>query len=45
MQMLGKSDAYTMSLDAPDADDPADLAAHSLDFWLTTEDLPEPTTA
>ena len=40
MQMLGKSDAFTMSLDAPDADDPADLAAHSLDFWLTTEDLP-----
>jgi choline dehydrogenase-like flavoprotein len=42
MQMLGKSDAYTMSLDAPDAADPADLAAHSLDFWLTTEDLPLP---
>jgi choline dehydrogenase-like flavoprotein len=42
MQMLGKSDAFTMSLDAPDADDPADLAAHSLDFWLTTEDLPRP---
>lgn len=40
IQMLGKSDAYTMSLDAPDADDPAALAAHSLDFWLTTEDLP-----
>jgi choline dehydrogenase-like flavoprotein len=40
MQMLGKSDAYTMSLDAPDAEDPADLAAHALDFWLTTEDLP-----
>jgi choline dehydrogenase-like flavoprotein len=40
MQMLGKSDAYTVSLDAPDADDPADLAAHALDFWLTTEDLP-----
>ena len=40
MQMLGKSDAYTMSLDAPDAENPADLAAHSLDFWLTTEDLP-----
>jgi choline dehydrogenase-like flavoprotein len=40
MQMLGRSDAFTMSLDAPDADDPADLAAHSLDFWLTTEDLP-----
>jgi choline dehydrogenase-like flavoprotein len=29
-----------MSLDAPDAPDPADLAARSLDFWLTTEDLP-----
>jgi len=29
-------------LDPPDADDPADLAAHSLDFWLTTEDLPLP---
>jgi choline dehydrogenase-like flavoprotein len=42
IQMLGKSDAYTMSLDAPDADDPADLAARSLDFWLTTEDLPVP---
>ncbi|HKF00415.1 MAG TPA: GMC family oxidoreductase [Actinomycetes bacterium] len=42
MQMLGKSDAFTMSLDAPDAEDPADLAAHSLDFWLTTEDLPRP---
>lgn len=40
MQMLGRSDAFTMSLDAPDADDPAELAAHSLDFWLTTEDLP-----
>jgi choline dehydrogenase-like flavoprotein len=42
MQMLGKSDAFTISLDAPDADDPADLAARSLDFWLTTEDLPSP---
>ena len=39
MQMLGRSDAFTMSLDAPDAADPAGLAAHSLDFWLTTEDL------
>jgi len=39
MQMLGRSDAFTMSLDVPDADDPADLARHSLDFWLTTEDL------
>lgn len=42
MQMLGRSDAFTISLDAPDADDPADLAARSLDFWLTTEDLPRP---
>jgi choline dehydrogenase-like flavoprotein len=42
MQMLGKTDAFTISLDAPDADDPADLAARSLDFWLTTEDLPCP---
>jgi choline dehydrogenase-like flavoprotein len=40
MQMLGRSDAFTISLDAPDADDPADLASRSLDFWLTTEDLP-----
>jgi choline dehydrogenase-like flavoprotein len=40
--MLGRSDAFTISLDAPDAEDPADLAAHSLDFWLTTEDLPSP---
>jgi choline dehydrogenase-like flavoprotein len=40
MQMLGRSDAFTMSFDAPDADDPAELARHSLDFWLTTEDLP-----
>ena len=42
MQMLGKSDPFTISLDAPHAEDPADLAAHSLDFWLTTEDLPDP---
>ncbi|MEO5842876.1 MAG: GMC family oxidoreductase [Acidimicrobiales bacterium] len=42
MQMLGKSDAFTMSLDAPQAEDPAELARHSLDFWLTTEDLPRP---
>jgi choline dehydrogenase-like flavoprotein len=42
MQMLGRSDAFTMSFDAPDADDPAELARHSLDFWLTTEDLPRP---
>ena len=41
MQMLGRSDAFTISLDAPDSDDPAALAEHSLDFWLTTEDLPK----
>jgi choline dehydrogenase-like flavoprotein len=40
MQMLGRSDAFTISLDAPDSDDPEALAEHSLDFWLTTEDLP-----
>jgi len=40
MQMLGRSDAFTISFDVPDAEDPAELAAHSLDFWLTTEDLP-----
>jgi choline dehydrogenase-like flavoprotein len=40
MQMLGRSDAFTISLDAPDAEDPSDLASRSLDFWLTTEDLP-----
>jgi choline dehydrogenase-like flavoprotein len=40
MQMLGRSDATTIRFDVPDAEDPADLAAHSLDFWLTTEDLP-----
>jgi choline dehydrogenase-like flavoprotein len=39
MQMLGRSDAFTMSLDVPEAPDPAELAKHSLDFWLTTEDL------
>lgn len=40
MQMLGKNDATLIAFDAPDADDPADLARHSMDFWLTTEDLP-----
>jgi choline dehydrogenase-like flavoprotein len=42
MQMLGKSDAVLISFDAPDAEDPADLARHAMDFWLTTEDLPLP---
>lgn len=40
MQMLGRSDPVTMGFDVPDAENPAALAAHSLDFWLTTEDLP-----
>jgi choline dehydrogenase-like flavoprotein len=40
MQMLGKSDAVLIGFDAPDAQDPADLARHAMDFWLTTEDLP-----
>jgi len=42
MQMLGKSDAVLIGFDVPDAPDPADLARHSIDFWLTTEDLPRP---
>jgi choline dehydrogenase-like flavoprotein len=42
MQMLGKSDAVLISFDAPEAPDPADLARHAMDFWLTTEDLPLP---
>jgi choline dehydrogenase-like flavoprotein len=40
MQMLGKSDAVLIGFDVPEAEDPAELARHSLDFWLTTEDLP-----
>src|SRR6266536_278850 len=42
MQMLGKSDAVLIGFDVPEADDPAELARHSIDFWLTTEDLPLP---
>ena len=42
LQMLGKNDATLIAFDAPDAEDPADLARHSMDFWLTTEDLPLP---
>lgn len=42
MQMLGKSDAVLIGFDAPESDDPADLARHAMDFWLTTEDLPLP---
>jgi choline dehydrogenase-like flavoprotein len=40
MQMLGKSDSVLIGFDAPEADDPAELARHAMDFWLTTEDLP-----
>jgi len=42
IQMLGKSDKVLIGFDAPEADDPAELARHALDFWLTTEDLPLP---
>jgi choline dehydrogenase-like flavoprotein len=40
IQMNGKSDAVLIGFDVPDARDPGDLARHSIDFWLTTEDLP-----
>ncbi len=40
MQMLGKSEKVLIGFDAPEAEDPADLATHAMDFWLTTEDLP-----
>ncbi len=42
MQMLGKSDHTLIGFDAPEAEDPAELARHAMDFWLTTEDLPLP---
>jgi choline dehydrogenase-like flavoprotein len=42
MQMLGKSDATLIAFDVKDHPDPAELARHALDFWLTTEDLPLP---
>jgi len=42
IQMNGKSEQVLISFDAPDADDPAELARHAMDFWLTTEDLPLP---
>ena len=42
MQMLGKSDSVLIRFDAPEAEDPTDLARHAIDFWLTTEDLPLP---
>jgi choline dehydrogenase-like flavoprotein len=40
IQMLGKSEKVLIGFDAPEADDPAELARHAIDFWLTTEDLP-----
>jgi choline dehydrogenase-like flavoprotein len=40
IQMNGKSEAVLIGFDVPDARDPGDLARHSIDFWLTTEDLP-----
>jgi choline dehydrogenase-like flavoprotein len=42
MQMLGKSDASTVARLMPDADDPVDLAGHTVDFWFQTEDLARP---
>jgi len=42
MQMLGKSDEVLIAFDVPDAPDPAEVARHAIDFWLTTEDLPLP---
>jgi choline dehydrogenase-like flavoprotein len=40
IQMNGKSERVLIGFDAPEADDPSDLARHAMDFWLTTEDLP-----
>lgn len=45
ISMLGKSDAETLSLGAPGFAPKAVLttmAGHALDFWLTSEDLPDP---
>jgi choline dehydrogenase-like flavoprotein len=45
VQMLGKSDGEMLKGDAPRFTPKAVLdgmAAHSLDFWLTSEDLPDP---
>ncbi len=45
IQMLGKADKYMFKADAPKFTPlfPLDLMAHhSIDFWLTSEDLPEP---
>lgn len=45
IQMLGKSDAEMLRADAPVMTPHKlleEMAVHSLDFWLTTEDLPDP---
>ena len=48
IQMLGKSDGVMLQAEAPDwaiwkPGLPLDvMARHSLDFWLTSEDLPDP---
>jgi len=45
IQMLGKSDAEMMRGDAPSITPLKvlkEMALHSIDFWLTTEDLPDP---
>lgn len=45
IQMLGKSDAEMLKADAPSFAPEMALdvmATHSLDFWMTSEDLPDP---
>lgn len=45
IQMLGKVDATLMAFEAPEplgGMSYAEMAAHSLDFWLQSEDLPDP---
>lgn len=45
IQMLGKVDAELMQFEAPEplgGMSYAEMAAHSLDFWLQSEDLPDP---
>jgi len=45
IQMLGKVDEIAMRFEAPEPFQGmtfAEMAAHSLDFWLQSEDLPDP---
>ncbi len=44
IQMLGKVDAEAMKLETSVMDEMSleDMARHSLDFWLQSEDLPDP---